>query len=66
MTPRSTMGTERDGYLKEAEDVLMNNMVICPLYYTISTQVVDHSRVSGPGRTPIGMWDFRNFTMIGK
>lgn len=61
-----TMGTERDGYLKEAEDVLMNNMVICPLYYTISTQVVDHSRVSGPGRTPIGMWDFRNFTMIGK
>lgn len=61
-----TMGTKRDGYLKEAEDVLMNNMVICPLYYTISTQVVDHSRVSGPGRTPIGMWDFRNFTMIGK
>lgn len=61
-----TMGTERDGYLKEAEDVLMNNMVICPLYYTISTQVVDHSRVSGPGRTPIGMWDFRNFIMIGK
>lgn len=61
-----TIGTERDGYLKEAEDVLMNNMVICPLYYTISTQVVDHSRVSGPGRTPIGMWDFRNFTMIGK
>lgn len=61
-----TMGTKRDGYLKEAEDVLMNNMVICPLYYTISTQVVDHSRVSGPGRMPIGMWDFRNFTMIGK
>lgn len=61
-----TLGTERDGYLKEAEDVLMNNMVICPLYYTVATYVVDHSRVTGPGRTPIGMWDFRNFTMIGK
>ena len=61
-----TLGTERDGYLKEAEDVLMNNMVICPLYSTVATYVVDHSRVTGPGRTPIGMWDFRNFTMIGK
>ena len=60
-----TSGTERDGYLKEAEDVLMENMVICPINYTTYTQVIDHSKVSGPGRTPVGQWDFQYFTMVG-
>ena len=60
-----TSGTERDGYLKEAEDVLMENMVICPINYTAYTQVIDHSKVSGPGRTPVGQWDFQYFTMVG-
>ena len=59
-----TSGTERDGYLK-AEDVLMENMVICPINYTTYTQVIDHSKVSGPGRTPVGQWDFQYFTMVG-
>ena len=60
-----TSGTERDGYLKEAEDVLMENMVICPINYTTYTQVIDHSKVSGPGRTPVGQWDFQYFTIVG-
>lgn len=60
-----TSGTERDGYLKEAEDILMANMVICPISYTTYTQVIDHSKVSGPGRTPVGQWDFQYFTMVG-
>ena len=60
-----TSGEERDGYLKEAEDVLMENMVICPISYTTYTQVIDHSKVSGPGRTPIGPWDFQYYKMIG-
>lgn len=60
-----TSGEERDGYLKEAEDVLMENMVICPIHYTTYTQVIDHSKVSGPGRTPIGQWDFQYYKMIG-
>ena len=59
-----TSGEERDGYLKEAEDVLMENMVICPISYTTYTQVIDHSKVSGPGRTPVGQWDFQYFTVI--
>ena len=59
-----TSGEERDGYLKEAEDVLMENMVICPISYTTYTQVIDHSTVSGPGRTPVGQWDFQYFTVI--
>jgi len=61
-----TEGTERDGYLKAAEDVLMENMVIAPLYYATYTQVIDYSKVSGPGRTPIGQWDFQYYTMIGE
>lgn len=60
-----TSGEERDGYLKEAEDVLMENLVICPISYTTYTQVIDHSKVSGPGRTPIGQWDFQYYKMIG-
>lgn len=60
-----TAGEERDGYLKQAEDVLMENMVICPVSYTTYTQVIDHSKVSGPGRTPIGQWDFQYYKVIG-
>ena len=60
-----TMGTERDGYLKEAEKVLMDNMVICPIPYHTYTQVIDYGKVAGPGRTPIGQWDFQYYTMLG-
>ena len=60
-----TSGEERDAYLKEAEDVLMENMVISPIYYTTYTQVIDHGKVSGPGRTPVGQWDFQYYTVIG-
>ena len=60
-----TMGTERDGYLKEAEKVLMDNMVICPIHYHTYTQVIDYGKVAGPGRTPIGQWDFQYYTMLG-
>lgn len=60
-----TMGAERDGYLKEAEKVLMDNMVICPIHYHTYTQVIDYGKVAGPGRTPIGQWDFQYYTMLG-
>ena len=61
-----TMGAERDGYLKEAEKVLMENMVICPIHYATYTQVIDYGKVAGPGRTPIGQWDFQYYTVLGK
>ena len=59
-----TMGTERDAYLMEAEKILMEDMVIAPTSYTTYTQVIDYTRVSGPGRTPIGQWDFQYYTVI--
>ncbi|MEA4810982.1 MAG: peptide ABC transporter substrate-binding protein [Anaerolineaceae bacterium] len=59
----STSGKERDTYLVEAEKILMDNMVLCPIYFTTYTQVIDKAKVTGPGRTPIGQWDFQYFTM---
>ena len=59
-----TSGEERDSYLMEAEKILMENYVICPINFTTYTQVIDFTRVSGPGRTPIGQWDFQYYTVI--
>lgn len=57
-------GTERDDIMKEAEKVLMDEMIIIPLYYESYTQVLDRTKVDGPGRTPIGQWDFKPYKMI--
>lgn len=57
-------GTERDNIMKEAEKVLMDEMIIIPLYYESYTQVLDRTKVDGPGRTPIGQWDFKPYKMI--
>ncbi len=59
-----TSGEERDAYLMEAEKILMENYVICPINFTTYTQVIDFTRVAGPGRTPIGQWDFQYYTVI--
>ena len=59
-----TSGEERDAYLMEAEKVLMENHIIAPVYYHTYTQVIDFTRVAGPGRTPIGQWDFQYYTVI--
>lgn len=60
-----TEGAERDSYLIAAEKVLMDNMVICPIHYATYTQVIDYGKVAGPGRTPIGQWDFQYYTVLG-
>ena len=59
-----TSGEERDSYIMDAEAILMENYVICPINFTTYTQVIDFTRVSGPGRTPIGQWDFQYYTVI--
>ena len=59
-----TTGEERDAFLMEAEKVLMENHIIAPVYYHTYTQVIDFTRVAGPGRTPIGQWDFQYYTVI--
>lgn len=55
----SSTGKERDAYLHKAEDILMDNAVVMPLYYNAETYIVDYAKVDGLGRTATGAWDFR-------
>lgn len=61
-----TSGEERDEYIREAEKVLMDELVVCPIYYHSYTQVIDFGKVTGPGRTPIGQWDFQYYELLGE
>ncbi|WP_326909603.1 peptide ABC transporter substrate-binding protein [Sedimentibacter sp. MB31-C6] len=56
---RLTTGTDRDAALKAAEDALMNNHVVAPIYYYTFTNIVDESIVEGVELTLTNKWDFR-------
>lgn len=57
-------GAERDEAMIKAENILMENMVIAPLYYSPYKHLINFSKVDGPGRTPIGQWDFQYYKMV--
>lgn len=57
-------GKDRDAALKKAEDALMNNHVIAPLYYYTFTNIVDESVVEGVELTLTNKWDFRNAEIV--
>ena len=57
-------GKDRDEQLKKAEDVLMNNHVIAPIYYYTFTNIVDESVVEGVELTMTNKWDFRHAEII--
>ncbi|MGD9569309.1 MAG: peptide ABC transporter substrate-binding protein [Sedimentibacter sp.] len=57
-------GKERDAALKKAEDSLMNNHVIAPLYYYTFTNIVDESVVEGVELTLTNKWDFRHAEIV--
>lgn len=57
---RKATGTDRDALLKEAEKIMMDNMVVCPIYYYTMTTIVDESVVEGVGLTSTRKWDFRH------
>lgn len=57
-------GKDRDAALKKAEDSLMNNHVIAPIYYYTFTNIVDLSKVEGVELTMTNKWDFRHAEMI--
>lgn len=61
---RLTSGTDRDAALKKAEDVLMNNMVVAPIYYYTFTNIVDQSKVEGVELTITNKWDFKHAQLI--
>ncbi|WMJ75789.1 MULTISPECIES: peptide ABC transporter substrate-binding protein [unclassified Sedimentibacter] len=57
-------GKDRDEQLKIAEDALMNNHVIAPIYYYTFTNIVDESVVEGVELTMTNKWDFRHAEII--
>lgn len=59
-----TSGTERDANLKKAEDTLMENMVLMPIYFYSYTDIVDEAVVEGVQRTPMGQWVFKDAKLI--
>lgn len=61
---RKTSGVERDNLLKKAESVLMDNMVVCPIYYYTMSTIVDESVVEGVELTPTRKWDFRHAQLV--
>lgn len=61
---RVTTGKDRDAALKKAEDVLMNNHVVAPIYYYTWTNIVDSSKVEGVELTLTNKWDFKHAQLI--
>ncbi len=61
---REATGAERDKLLLEAEAVLMDNMVVAPLYWYTMTTIVDESVVEGVALTSTTKWDFRHAEII--
>ena len=60
---QTTTGKERDEALKEAEEVLMDEMIVIPLYYFTNLQIINESVVTGVSRTTMGNWYFKDAVM---
>ncbi|MPN47766.1 hypothetical protein SDC9_195370 [bioreactor metagenome] len=61
---REVSGAERDALLIEAEKVMMDQMVVAPLYYYTMTTIVDESVVEGVALTSTTKWDFRHAELV--
>ncbi|MEG1972373.1 MAG: ABC transporter substrate-binding protein, partial [Oscillospiraceae bacterium] len=59
-----TSGTERDGWIKTAEKIMMDECIIAPLYYYTYVQIIDESVVEGVARTTMGHWNFKNVKLV--
>jgi oligopeptide transport system substrate-binding protein len=56
---KSTQATEREGYLKEAEKIIMQDMPIIPLFYA-SYNYLKNPSVKGVYFSELGYLDFKN------
>lgn len=60
----TTTGTERDGWIKKAEDTMMNEMVIAPIYFYAYKDIIDSAVVEGVKRTAMGHWIFYDAQLV--
>ncbi len=61
---RKATGTDRDALLKQAEQIMMDNMVVAPIYYYTLKSVVDEAVVEGVQLTSTLKWDFRHAELV--
>jgi len=61
---REATGTDRDVLLKEAEAVMMEEMIVAPIYYYTMSTIVDESVVEGVALTSTLKWDFRHAKLV--
>ena len=64
MASRLVSGKDRDKLLKEAEKVLMENMVVAPIYYYTLSIIIDEAKVEGVELTKETVWDFRHAQLV--
>lgn len=59
-----TSGKEQDEAYKKAEQLMMDNMVIMPIYYYSFIYEIDSAKVEGVEKTLMGQWIFKNAEMV--
>ena len=63
---QSTSGTERDEWLRKAEQLLIGDEMICiPVLFPSLTLIIDESVVEGVYTTVMGQWMFDKAELVG-
>ncbi len=61
---RTAEGKDRDKLLLDAEKVMIDNMVVAPIYYYTMSTIVDENKVEGVALTSTLKWDFRHASIV--
>lgn len=59
-----TSGKEQDEAYKKAEQIIMDNMIVMPIYYYSFIYTIDSAKVEGIEKTAMGQWIFKNAEMV--
>ena len=59
-----TKGTERDEWIRKAEQALHENWVVYPVYYYVFEQIIDEAAVEGVRRSTMGQWIFKDAVLV--
>lgn len=57
-------GKKQDDAYKKAEQILMDEQILIPIYYYSFIYMIDSSKVIGVEKTQMGQWIFKNAEMI--
>lgn len=57
-------GTERDELWAQVEDVLMENLPLCPLYYSVNTRIINQEHVTNVITSKDSRWVFKYAQLV--